>query len=191
MQSPGLFPDPIAGAGQAARTFTLGGNHRSHQDFGVVAVTFVLFKELTELLGVRVAGHTRVGKFDEFPGGAFVIVGCEVLGHVGLSGRGKLQRRVTVLERRAASIGDHGGGLADAGRTVHEGGGGGVAGQVRAGVGYEEHFGPGNRSQREGPSRLSRRQATPRGKTPRNPPVLSTHRRGSPLPTAVNSQLTG
>ena len=44
----------------------------------MVAVTFVLFKELTELLGVRVAGHTRVGKFDEFPGGAFVIVGCEV-----------------------------------------------------------------------------------------------------------------
>ena len=30
----------------------------------MVAVTFVLFKELTELLGVRVAGHTRVGKFE-------------------------------------------------------------------------------------------------------------------------------
>ena len=95
--------DPIAGVGQAARIFAVGGDHRCQENFGMVAVTVVLFNELAELLGGRVAGRTGVGESDEFPGGAFVLVGCEVLGHEGLSGKGKLQARVTTAERRSAS----------------------------------------------------------------------------------------
>ena len=83
LDSPGLFrfPNPFADAVAVpgVRVYTEGGGHRGFEDF--VAVATMLLDELWELLGGRVAGH--IGQFDEFPGSAFVLGGCEVRGHTG------------------------------------------------------------------------------------------------------------